>query len=84
MMFKAEHKCPSSAVLNAIWGKLEAIGLRIVPSEAVKFDYQIKPITACGSMLSIKIVSLFVFAALALQDEDYIVFILPGQSDKQT
>jgi hypothetical protein len=87
MMFKAEHKCPSLAVLNAIWGKLEAIGLRIVPtlpSEAVKFDYQIKPIAACGSMLSIKMVSLFVFAALALQDEDYIVFILPEQSDKQT
>jgi hypothetical protein len=37
-------------------------------------------------MLSIKMVSLFVFAALALQDVHYIDFILPeqSQSDKQT
>jgi hypothetical protein len=31
-----------------------------------------------------KMVSLFVSAALALQDADYIFFILPEQSDKQT
>jgi hypothetical protein len=29
-------------------------------------------------------ISLLVFAAPALQDADYIVFILPEQSDKQT
>jgi hypothetical protein len=31
-----------------------------------------------------KMISLLVFAALALQVWDYIVFILPEQSDKQT
>jgi uncharacterized integral membrane protein len=69
----------------------KAIGCRVVPSAsealAVKLcqvDYQIKRNAARWSMLSTKMVLLFVFAALALQDVDYIVFILPEQSDKQT
>jgi hypothetical protein len=90
MMFEAAHKCPSSAVLNAqaclIATRMHSAraGCHNVPSEAVKFDYQIKLIAAHWSMLSVKMVSLFVFAALALLDADYIVFILPEQSDKQT
>ena len=35
-------------------------------------------------MLLIKIVSLVVFAAVALQDVNYIGFILPDWSDKQS
>jgi hypothetical protein len=35
-------------------------------------------------MLSMMMISLFVFAALELKDADYIVFVLPEQEDMQT
>jgi hypothetical protein len=73
-------------------GTLASQALRHWHSRARKFDYQIKLIAAQarGSMLLIKMVSLYVFkfAALASQhrlaseDADYTVFILPEQSDK--
>jgi hypothetical protein len=39
---------------------------------------------ASWSMLSTKMISFFVFATPALKDADYIIFILPEQSDKKT
>ncbi len=61
---------------RTIFGKLESIQW-----VTANFDCEIILIMACWSMLSIKMVWLFVFATFALQDEDYIGFIL---SDKQT